>query len=196
MGKMTLKLYVFLFLGLFSMGAKCQEVALKSNLLYDVFATLNAGVEEGLADRWTLDVSANYNGWPLSHDRKWKHWLLQPEVRYWFCDRWAGHFVGAHALAGQYNVGNLDNNLSFLGTDFSRLSDKRYQGWFAGLGLVYGHSWILNKHWNLEALFGFGWIYTRYDVYPCAHCGTKVAEDKPHNYIGPTKAAINLVYTF
>lgn len=64
---MTLKLYVFLFLGLFSMGAKCQEVALKSNLLYDVFATLNAGVEVGLADRWTLDVSANYNGWdPLS----------------------------------------------------------------------------------------------------------------------------------
>ena len=67
MGKMTLKLYVFLFLGLFSMGAKCQEVALKSNLLYDVFATLNAGVEVGLADRWTLDVSANYNGWTLSH---------------------------------------------------------------------------------------------------------------------------------
>ena len=63
MGKMTLKLYVVLFLGLFSMGAKCQEVALKSNLLYDAFATLNAGVETGLADRWTLDVSANYNGW-------------------------------------------------------------------------------------------------------------------------------------
>lgn len=69
MGKMTLKLYVILFLGLFSMGAKCQEVALKSNLLYDAFATLNAGVEVGLADRWTLDVSANYNGWTFSHDR-------------------------------------------------------------------------------------------------------------------------------
>lgn len=185
-----------MFLGLFSMGARCQEVALKSNLLYDAFATLNAGVEVGLADRWTLDVSANYNGWTFSHDRKWKHWLLQPEARYWFCDRWAGHFVGAHALGGQYNVGNLDNNLSFLGTDFSGISDNRYQGWFGGLGLVYGHSWILNKHWNLEALLGFGWVYTRYDVYPCAHCGTKVAEDKSHNYVGPTKAAINLVYTF
>ena len=84
---MTLKLYAVLFLGLFSMGAKCQEVALKSNLLYDAFATLNAGVETGLADRWTLDVSVNYNGWTLSHDRKWKHWLLQPEARYWFCNR-------------------------------------------------------------------------------------------------------------
>lgn len=196
MGKMTLKLYAVLFLGLFSMGAKCQEVALKSNLLYDAFATLNAGVEVKLSDRWTLDVSANYNGWTLSHDRKWKHWLLQPETRYWFCDSFAGHFVEAHVLAGQYNVGNLDNNISFLGSDLSKLSDKRYQGWFVGLGLVYGYAWILNKHWNLEALLGFGWAYTRYDIYPCAHCGTKVAENKPHNYVGPTKAAINLVYTF
>ena len=194
MGKMALKLYAVLFLGLFSMGAKCQEVALKSNLLYDAFATLNAGVEVKLSDRWTLDVSANYNGWTL--DRKWKHWLLQPETRYWFCDSFAGHFVGAHVLAGQYNVGNLDNNISFLGSDLSKLSDKRYQGWFVGLGLVYGYAWILNKHWNLEALLGFGWAYTRYDIYPCAHCGTKVAENKPHNYVGPTKAAINLVYTF
>lgn len=196
MGKMTLKLYAVLFLGFFSMGAKCQEVALKSNLLYDAFATLNAGVEVKLSDRWTLDVSANYNGWTLSYDRKWKHWLLQPETRYWFCDSFAGHFVGAHVLAGQYNVGNLDNNISFLGSDLSKLSDKRYQGWFVGLGLVYGYAWILNKHWNLEALLGFGWAYTRYDIYPCAHCGTKVAENKPHNYVGPTKAAINLVYTF
>lgn len=110
---MTLKLYAVLFLGLFSMGAKCQEVALKSNLLYDAFATLNAGVETGLADRWTLDVSVNYNGWTLSHDRKWKHWLLQPEARYWFCDRWAGHFVGAHLLGGQYNVGGLKTTSLF-----------------------------------------------------------------------------------
>ena len=89
---MTLKLYVVLFLGLFSMGAKCQEVALKSNLLYDAFATLNAGVETGLADRWTLDVSANYNGWTLSHDRKWKNWRQQPEARYRFCEIGRAHF--------------------------------------------------------------------------------------------------------
>ena len=51
-------------------------------------------------------------------------------------------------------------------------------------------------HWNIEAEFGFGYIYTHYDVYPCARCGTKIAKDRSHNYVGPTKAAINLVYTF
>ena len=49
----------------------------------------------------------------------------------WFCDRFAGHFVGVHALGGQYNIGNLNNHISFLGTDLSVLSDRRYQGWFA-----------------------------------------------------------------
>lgn len=123
-----------------------------------------AGVEVGLAPRWTLDLSANYNGWTLSHDRKWKHWLLQPEARYWFCDRFAGHFIGIHALGGQYNAGGLKNNISFLGTDFSKLSDCRYQGWFIGSGIAYGYAWILGRHWNLEAEIGIGYVYTRYDA--------------------------------
>ena len=129
-------------------------------------------------------------------DRKWKHWLLQPEASYWFCDRFAGHFVGAHLLGGQYNAGNIHNSLNFLGTDFSVLTDHRYQGWAVGAGLAYGYSWIIDRHWNIEAEIGLGWVYTRYDVYPCANCGTKVASDKAHNYVGPTKAAINLIYTF
>ncbi len=118
------------------------------------------------------------------------------EARYWFCDRFAGHFVGAHLLGGQYNIGGLKNGISFLGSDLSKLSKRRYQGWFAGLGAAYGYAWILGKHWNLEAELGIGWIYTRYDSYPCASCGKKLEEDASHHYVGPTKAAINLVYTF
>lgn len=68
--------------------------------------------------------------WTLSHDRRWKHWLVQPEARYWFCDRFSGHFLGFHAHGGQYNVGGLKNGIKFLGSDFSKLSDARYQGWF------------------------------------------------------------------
>lgn len=136
---MSLKLCVFLLLGLFfSAGAKCQKMAVKSNLLYDATATINAGVEFRLAPRWTFDVSGNYNGWTISGDRKWKHWMLQPEARYWLCDRFAGHFLGAHVLGGKYNVGNLKNSISFLGTDFSKLTDRRYQGWFVGAGWLTG----------------------------------------------------------
>lgn len=178
----------------FSMRA--QEVAIKTNVLYDIAATVNAGVEFGLAPKWTLDISGNYNGWTLSGGRKWKHWLVQPEARWWVCDKFAGHFLGVHAHGGQCNVGNLKNNIRFLGTDFSKLSDRRYQGWFAGAGVAYGYSWILGRHWNLEAEIGAGWIYTRYDVFPCAACGTRLASGLSHNYFGPTKAAVNLVFVF
>ena len=176
-------------------GARGQNVALKTNLLYDATLTVNAGLEVGLAPRWSLDLSGNYNGWKVN-EHKWKHWLAQPEARYWFCDRFAGHFLGLHALGGQYNVGNIKNSLNFLGTDFSELTDHRHQGWFAGAGVAYGYSWILGRHWNLELELGVGYVYTRYDVFECAGCGKKVEEDKPHHYVGPTKAAISLVYEF
>lgn len=101
-----------------------------------------------------------------------------------------------HAIAGQYNIGNIGTNFSFLGTDFSNLRDKRYQGWGAGAGIAYGYAWPVAKHWNIEAEFGFGWIYTRFDSYPCAECGTKIDVNRPHNYVGPTKVAINIEYLF
>ena len=66
----------------------------------------------------------------------------------------------------------------------------------AGAGIAYGYTWILGKHWNLEAELGFGYSYTNYDTFECAGCGKKVEEGKDHHYVGPTKAAINLVYLF
>ena len=174
---------------------QAQDVAVKTDLLKDVVLTPTIGVEFGLAPKWTFEVSGSLNAWPVN-DHYWKQWMVMPEARYWFCQRFAGHFVGAHVLGGQYNFGNLHNNIKFLGTDFSKLTDERHQGWMAGAGIAYGYDWILSRHWNLEAEIGFGWVYTRYDVYPCATCGSKTRSRKPHNYVGPTKAAINLVYTF
>ena len=89
--------------------ARSQDVAVKTNLFYDAFATINVGAEVGLAPKWTLDVSGNVNAWTLSHGRKWKHWMVQPEARYWLCDRFAGHFFAVHAHGGQYNIGGLKN---------------------------------------------------------------------------------------
>lgn len=175
--------------------AGAQEFAVKSNLLYDATLTLNGGIEAKLAPKWTADLSANLNAWPVD-GRRWKHWLVQPEARYWLCDAFSGHFVGAHLLGGQYNWGHLNLPFTFLGSDFHKLKDYRYQGWYGGAGVVYGYSWILNRHWNIEAVIGLGWVYTRSDIFECADCGQKIRSGKPHNYVGPTKAAIDLIYTF
>lgn len=175
--------------------AGAQEVALKSNVLYDAVLSPTVGVEVGLAPKWTLDVSGTINAWSVNGHR-WKTWMVQPEARYWFCQRFSGHFVGSHVLGGQYNWGNLKNDIMFLGTDFSNLSDRRYQGWMVGAGVAYGYSWILSRHWNLEAEIGIGWVYTRSDEFNCANCGKKLRSSIPHNYVGPTKAALNIIYAF
>ena len=50
-----IKTILLLFMVLWGMCAHSQNVAVKSNLLYDVAAyTLNAGVEAGLAPRWKI----------------------------------------------------------------------------------------------------------------------------------------------
>ena len=177
-------------------AGRTQDVALKSNLLYDATSTVNVGVETRLAPKWTLDVSGNLNAWRFSQGKQWRHWLLQPEARYWFCNPYAGHFVGGHLIGGQYNFGHLNMDFNMLGSDLSMLKDYRYQGWFAGLGVAYGYTWILDRHWNLEAEIGVGYAFTRYDKFECVDCGKRVESGRTHNYVGPTKAAINLVYVF
>ena len=190
--KKSVWLLVLLFGAIVS--ARGQEVAVKTNLLSAGLLNVNAGVEIGLAPRWTLDLTGYYNGWTVN-EHKWKHWSAQPEARYWFCDRFAGHFLGIHALGGKYNFGNIKNGISFLGSDFSQLTNYRYEGWAVGAGVAYGYAWILNRHWNFELEIGLGYLYTKYDKFECQECGRRVGSDH-HNYVGPTKAAVNLVYVF
>ena len=187
---------LLLFLGFSLQNGNAQKFGVKTNIFWDALSTISVGAEYGIAPRWTIDVSGNYNNWNRSHDRRWKHWLVQPEARYWLCEKFSGHFFGLHAHGGQFNISNLDNGIKFLGTDFSKLSDERYQGWFTGVGLGYGYSWILSKHWNFEVEIGIGYSYTKYDRFPCATCGEKIEEDEVHHYFGPTKTALNLVYQF
>lgn len=177
-------------------SVNAQKFAVKSNLLSDALLNPNIGIEVGLAPKWSLDVTGEFNAWNFSNGKRWKHWLLQPEARYWLCRRFAGHFFGLHVLGGQYNVGKIDWGINFLGTDFRRLKNERFQGWAAGAGIAYGYAWPVHPHWNIETEIGLGWVYTRYDAYPCAECGNRTQTDKPHNYVGPTKLALNVVYIF
>lgn len=178
-----------------SLSARAQNVAVKSNLIYDALLTLDLGVEAKVAPQWTVELTGNLNDWAID-GHSWKQWNFQPEARYWFCQAFAGHFLGVHAIGGQYNFGHLGTDFKFLGTDFGLLKDYRLQGWMAGAGVAYGYTWLLNKRWSMEAEIGLGWIYTRYDQFECHDCGKRIRRNVPHNYVGPTKAALNIIYNF
>lgn len=195
LGNIKIKLIIaLLLLAGAASSSFAQKAALKTNLVSDALLSPNLAVEVGLAPKWTLNVAGQFNLWSVD-GHKWRHWLAQPEARYWFCRRFQGHFLGLHAIGGEFNAGNVDFPVKFFGSDFHKLKDRRYEGWGIGAGIGYGYDWILSRHWNLEAEIGIGWIHARFDEYPCAVCGTKLGSGH-HNYFGPTKVAVNLEYVF
>ena len=111
-----------------------QDMALKTNLLYDATTTINLGYEVALNKKTTLDIWVNYNPWVLGRkmvglndasvknitnvgytggsaeyrEAKIKHLMIQPEVRWWLCEKFNGHFFGAHVHGGIFDVGALN----------------------------------------------------------------------------------------
>ena len=130
------------------------KFAIKTNALYWATSTPNLGFEIGLAKKITLDVSGNYNPWKFGDDRQIKHWLVQPELRYWLCERFNGSFFGLHGHYGEMNVSNL--NIFGMGHD-------RYDGSLYGAGISYGYQWIISKRWSMEATIGVGYARLKYD---------------------------------
>ena len=174
------------------------KVAVKTNLLYDATSTFNLGFEFGLGKKWTFDLSGNYNPWTFSDNRKMKHWLVQPEIRWWTCRRFSGHFFGLHGHYAQFNMGGMLPWGFRSGKMFGKIGNRnilshRYEGWLAGAGVSYGYHWILGNRWGLEATVGVGYAYLDYDKYPCEKCGRKIGHESKH-YFGLTKVGITLIF--
>lgn len=191
-GKAALAVVFLLTLGVQNVSA--QQVALKTNLLYDATTTPNIGMEIGTGKKTTFQVFYGLNPWKFGHgeDQKFvKHWVVNPEFRYWFCHRFNGSFVGIHAFGGQYNAYGIKPPFGW----WDELEKYRHEGWYVGGGVAYGYQWILSRHWNFEASIGLGAAYIYYNKYRCEECGPKIGEaDKL--YIGPTKLALSILYMF
>lgn len=181
---------ITIFILFFIVNGNTQEIRLKSNLLYDATASINVGMEFGLNEKWSLDISGSYNPWSFS-GKKWQHWFIQPEARYWFHNKLEGHFVGAHLISGAYNVGGIRFPMNILGDNIKK--DYRYEGWFIGSGIVYGYSWKLSPRWNIEAGLGVGYIGSDYDKYECVECGGWIS-DGFNSYLGLTKLSVSIIY--
>ncbi len=147
--------------------------------------TMNLEAEVGLGQKTSLALSGLYNPWTFRDDKMMHLGALQPEFKYWFCERFEGHFIGIHAHGAQ-----------FFG-DFWGLSrnNKRYDGYLVGAGISWGYDWILSNHWNLEVECGVGVNHTWYKESECLPC-MKASERKTKTFFSPTKLAISFVYLF
>ena len=158
-------------------NASAQRLAVKTNLLYDATTTPNFGVELGVGKKHSMQLYYALNPWEFNTDsgkKFFKHWMLAPEYRYWFCHRFQGSFIGIHGLGGEFNAANVKLPFGM----YKGLRDHRYEGW-----------------WNFEASIGAGVVYAKYKGFACGECGRQI-NDGDTWYVGPTKAVLSILYLF
>jgi hypothetical protein len=158
--------------------------ALSTNLLYDATTSMNLGMEFKTGKRFTLKLPVVYNPWLFEDNKKFKFILAQPELRWWACEPFSGHYLGLNANYAFFNVGGV-------GTDHTK--QYRYQGNLYGGGISYGYQFYLGTRWNLEASIGAGYAFLDYDVYYCESCGEFIRTEQKH-YFGLTQVGITLIY--
>lgn len=170
---------------LFALPLRGQHITIKSNLLYWATTTPNMGFEFRLGKKLSVDLWGAYNAWEFNNDMSLKHYLVQPELRYWPCQTFEGHFFGLHGHYGHFNIGNIP----FI----PGLEETNYRGELYGGGLTWGYHWVIGRHWGLEAFIGAGYAYMEYDKYVCYDCTEVIATYRRH-YFGPTRAGVSLIF--
>lgn len=158
----------------------CQNIAVKTNLLYDLTSSLNIGGEIKCKDAYSFSSIISYNPWTFADNRKMRHLLIQPEFRRWFDEVFQGSYIGIQAHYARFNWGGI-------------LSDNRFQGNLIGAGISYGYQWMISPLWNLEASIALGYAYLSYDKFG-QEKGAPWIEKAHTNYVGPTQIGISLIY--
>lgn len=185
-----------LFASLFCGAVSAQKVAVKTNLLYDATLVPSLGIEIGLGQRWSLDISGTYNPFRFEECKFWKNWTVSPEVRFWTCESFNGFFVGLHAIGGEYNFTGFKMPFDLI----EDLETLRYEAWSYGGGLTLGYQWVLSKRWGLETSLGGGYSRINYKKFDgCEACANLLNPDKADqktDYWGPTKATLSLMFFF
>ena len=183
--KRYLIIAIFAFFASLS-NASAQKVGIKTNALYLATDTPNLGLEFAVAPRWTIDLEGGYNPWTLDVEKnmKIKHWMVSPEIRYWFCNNYQGYFMGLNAVYTQFNIGAIPLN---------GLEEARIEGWAAGSGLTFGYAYPIARLWNIEFTCGLGVWYTEYDQFESRKCGL-FQQSIQKFAVAPTALGISFIY--
>lgn len=172
-------------------GMRAQPtVGVKTNLLYGAVAQApNLALEFGLSPKTSLDLFVGWNPWgrdKVSKTKKLAHIVVKPEVRYWLCERFNGHFFGVHPFYWDYNVSGKKVPLLFD-------KEYRYEGDAWGGGLSYGYHWMWGKRWGLEFNAGVGAAFMKYKKFEAEECGENLG-DYRKKYFGPTNVGVKVMF--
>lgn len=170
-------------------------MALKTNMLYDVLAVPNIGVEFYLGKNWSIGANWMYGWWKKnSNHRYWRIYGGDLAVRYWFGKKahekpLTGHHIGIYGQAFTYDF--AWGGKGYMGGEpGGTLWDKTNYA----AGVEYGYSLPVANRLNIDFTIGVGYWGGEYYKYIPLDGHYVWQATKNRHWFGPTKAEISLVW--
>ncbi len=167
-----------------SVATTAQNVALKTNLLYDAALIPNAGVELSMGRQWAVAADGFWAWW--SNDSRHRYWqgyggyvTLRRYLGSTQSSPLAGHHVGLYALGMTYDV---------------EWGGRGYQAARFGFGggLEYGYSATIGRRLCLDFSIGLGFQDGEYKEYDPMDGHYVWQATRKRHWWGPTKAEVSL----
>lgn len=170
-------------------------MAVKSNLLYDVLAVPNVGVEFYLGDNWSVVGQWMYGWWSKnSSHRYWRIYGGDLAIRKWFGKEaeekpLTGHHLGIYGQAFTYDF-EWHGKGYMGGRPGGTLWDKLNYA----AGVEYGYSLPIARRLNLDFTIGLGYWEGQYYEYIPLDGHYVWQATKNRHWFGPTKAEVSLMW--
>ena len=192
-------LLIAVILSAMTVGVKAQNLALKTNLLYDVALIPNAGVEVPLGKQWTAGLDGFYT-W-FSSDNKHRYW-----------QGYGGYFTVRKYFGKnkRQSAGNDNSQLSIVNSQFPvghhlgayvlgltydvEWGGKGYQADHFGFGggVEYGYALPVGRRLLLDFSLGIGFQDGEYKEYEPQDGHYVWQSTRKRHWFGPTKAEVTL----
>ena len=143
--------HFFLFVTLLSFG----QTTLKFNGVTALAGIPNIGVETSIGNKMTFQLDATASFWESFDGAPLQFFLVTPEVRYHFNEKFNGFYVGANISFALFKL-----------QKYGYSNTNNYQKGFSFFfGPTIGYQWKLNEKWGLDAFVGGGHQEANYKLY-------------------------------
>lgn len=167
----------------------------RSNMLSDILALPNIGVEFYIGKNWSVIADWTYGWWDI--DRK--HWYWRAYGGNIGFRKWFGRKADEKPLTGHH----LGLSAGIITYDFE-CGGKGYMGGLPGktlwdrcnyvASIEYGYSLPIARRFNIDFTIGIGYIGGKVIEYVPKNGNYLYQSTRRLNWVGPTKAEISLVW--
>ena len=170
-------------------------MAVKTNMLYDVLAVPNIGIEFYLGKNWSVSGSWMYGWWDKnSKHRYWRIYGGDIAVRKWLGRKAAEKPLTGHHLGLYGQVFTYDFEWGGTGYMGGRPGKTLWNSPNYAMGVEYGYSLPIARRLNIDFTIGVGYWGGKYYTYSPLDGHDVWESTKKRHWFGPTKAEISLVW--